>query len=254
MRFVAVMFIWCASAGFAHAETELRGELFCFPAKDVPKIIDALADVDMDRRDVVDVSVEPRFLIKDEGTWPDRFFIRTETAEIDVPIQKPSGQTPAFIDAARAHKDGDICVADKARADRPKYDEGLYFEMGLSPHFHNRSGEHALAELEEGAKDGKKFYKKMIPAAVRLFMPDTDYLAVQYSDFRTNDAQVFAKVGDQEVPLQTELYKDLHVVSLDTLEDMDASALIIKGGSYRLLPTVSVKTMRKFGFGQDEEN
>jgi hypothetical protein len=140
------------------------------------------------------------------------------------------------------------------RADRPHYDEGLYFEMGLSPLFHNPSGRHDMAELKEGTKDGKTFYKKMIPGAVRLFMPDTKYLAVRYNDFRTSGAQIFAQVGETEVPLEAELYKDMHVIAYDDLKDMGASAMIVRGGEYQLQPTVSVKTMRRFGWGQEDED
>ena len=237
----------------AAADTKLRGEIFCFPAKDVPKIVDNLKEVSKARRDVVDVDIKPKFIIKDGGVWPERFFLRTDTSEIDMLVEKPSGYTPTFIDKVYANKDSDICVADKTRAARPEYDEGLYFEMGLSPLFHNNTGRHDMAELEEGTKDGKRFYKKMIPAAVRLFMPDTDYLAIKYDDMRLTGAEIFALVKGQEVPVSAELYKEMHVISFEALEDMDATALIVRGGAYRLQPTVSVKTMKRFGWGQEEE-
>lgn len=249
----AIMSVMILTPQSALAADKLRGDVFCFPAKDVPKIVDNLNAVKEDRRDVVDVAVNPKFLIKDGGTWPERFFLRTETSEIDIPVEKPSGLTPSFIEQTFANPESDVCVADKARADRPEYDEGLYFEMGLSPLFHNTSGRHDMAELKEGTIDGKKFYKKMIPTAVRMFMPDTDYLAVKYDDLRLQGDQIFALIGEDEVPLDAELYKEMHVVSFDTLEDMKASALIIKGGAYKLQPTVSVKTMKRFGWGQEEE-
>lgn len=251
--FTLLTISFLAVPNMAIAKDKLRGEVFCFPVKDVPKLVDKLGEVKQDRRDVVDVDINPKFLIKDGGDWPERFFLRTDTAEIDIPIEKPSGLTPTFLDKAFAHSQGDVCVADKMRAQRPEYDEGLYFEMGLSPLFHNRSGTHDMAELKEGTKDGKKFYKKMIPAAVRMFMPDTDYLAVNYDDLRVAGAQIFALVGDTEVPLEAELYKEMHVVSFEALEDLKASALLVKGGAYKLQPTVSVKTMKRFGWGQDEE-
>jgi len=134
----------------AQAAEKLRGDVFCFPAKDVPKIVDSLKAVKEDRRDIVDVDVNPKFLIKDGGDWPERFFLRTDSAEIDIPVEKPSGLTPTFISKAYTHPESDICVADKARADRSENDEGLYFEMGLSPLFHNTSGTHDMAELKEG--------------------------------------------------------------------------------------------------------
>jgi hypothetical protein len=84
-------------------------------------------------------------------------------------------------------------------------------------------------------------------------MPDTDYLAVNYDDLRVSGAEIFARVDDQDVPLEAELYKEKHVISFEDLKEMDASALIIKGGAYTLQPTVSVKTMKRFGWGQEEE-
>jgi len=34
---------------------------------------------------------------------------------------------------------------------------------------------------------------------------------------------------------------------------MGASALIVRGGAYSLQPIVSVKTMKRFGWGQEED-
>ena len=123
---VAALIVF-ASVGTAQAEQKLRGEVFCYPAKDVPKLVNKLSEIDASRRDVVDVALTPKFLIKDGGDWPERFFIKTADAEIDVPIEKPSGETPRFVSVAIQNADGDICVADKARAQRPEDDEGLYF-------------------------------------------------------------------------------------------------------------------------------
>jgi len=240
------------SSTSAQAKSDLRGETFCFPAKKVPKLVKKLGKVDDSRRDVVDVALKPKFLIKDGGVWPERFFIRTKSEEIDIPIEKPSGLTPTFLDVVATNSSGDICVTDKTRADRPESDEGLYFEMGLSPLFHNKSGQHALTELQEGAKDGKKFYKKMVPGAVSMVMPDTEYLSVRYDDFRL-ESQIYASIDGREVELSAEPFKDTHVISLEDLEDMGAQALIVKGGAYQLQPTVSVKLMKRFGWGEDAE-
>lgn len=237
----------------AHGQADdIRGEVFCFPAKKVPKLVRKLGEVKESRRDIVDVGLMPRFLIKDGGDWPKRFFIRTKSKDIAIPIEKPSGLTPDFIAVAKDNKDGDVCVEDEARALRPKNDEGLYFEMGLAPLFHNKSGVHTMAELKEGTKDGKSFYKKMVPSALALVMPDTKYLAVRYDDFR-QDATICARIGDEEVVLETQRFKDLHTVSLEQLESLNASALVIKGGPYQLQPTVSPKLMKRFGWGEEAE-
>jgi len=256
-------FIWLSAVGACslntpvQAQTEIppeniRGEIFCFPTKKVPKLVKKLGEVKASRRDVVDVGLMPKFLIKDGGDWPDRFFLRTETDEIDIPIHKPSGETPAFLHIAKSHPKGEVCVQDKARAARPVGDEGLYFEMGLAPLFHNRTGRHDLAELSEGTKDGKSFYKKMIPGPLAVVVPDTKYLAVRYDDFR-REAMIYARVNGKDIPLMPERFKDLHIIALKTLKDMGASALVIKDGPYQLQPTVSAKLMKKFGWGEDAE-
>ena len=254
MKYWLALLLSITTASSAFAADELRGEEFCFPAKDVPKLVDNLSEVDEDRRDVVNVSLDAKFLVKDGGAWPEAFYLK-EDGEIlvNMPVLKDDGgRVPNFMASARQHPSSDICVLDPSRADKPAYDEGLYFEMGLSPLFHNTTGRYDMSELKEGTKDGKKFYKKMIPGAVRMFMPDTDYLAVRYDDFRTSDAQIFATIDGVEKPIASESYKDMHVVSFEDLEDMGATALVIKGGAYQLQPTVSVKTLKKFGWGQEE--
>lgn len=236
------------------ADTDLRGEVFCFPAKSVPKLVDRLGKIKSTKRDVVDVSLKPKFLIKDGGDWPEQFYLAQQGQIVtNLPFSTQTGDVPNFISAVRANPKTDICVKDKSRAMRPKDDEGLYFEMGLSPLFHNRSGVHPIDELLEGTKDGKSFYKKMIPAALRPLMPDTKYLAVRYDDF-AKTADLFARIGDKDVPLKPQLHKDMHVISYKALKDMGAAALIVRGGPYQLQPTVSVKTMKRFGWGQDDDN
>ena len=239
------------AASSAHADDELRGEVFCFPAKDVPRIVTSLQNMKAARTDIVDVDIAPRFIIKDGGVWPERFFLRSAAGqETDIEVLKPSGSVPDFLPAVMADASADICVTDKTRAAKPKNDEGLYFEMGLSPFFHNRSGRHDMAEIFEGTKDGKSFYKKMIPAVARPFMPATDHLAIKYDD--TKQAPIIkAEVDGKLVTLPSEMFKDFHVIPCKALEDLGASALVVEGGAYRLQPIVSVKTMKRFGWGEE---
>lgn len=231
------------------AGDELRGETFCFPAKDVPKLVSELAEVDEDRRDVVDVRLEPRFIIKDGGVWPERFYLAKEGELIaDMPFSRETGAVPSFLESATARPDTDICVDDPTRAERPKDDEGLYFEMGLSPLFHNETGTYTYAELKEGAKDGKKFYKKMLPGAVAIFMPDTDYFAIKMVD-HTAKPTVAALTAMGQKDLMLEAVKDMWIVSLDEIDDLNATGIIVRGGAYQMQPVPSPKTLRQFGWG-----
>jgi hypothetical protein len=234
----------------ASAEPQkLRGETFCFPAKDVPKLVSELSEVKPKRRNIVDVRLEPRFIIKDEGVWPERFYLAKDGEVVtELPFSRETGAVPTFIGAATDRPDTDICVDDPTRADRPEDDEGLYFEMGLSPLFKTTTGRHDLAELEEAAKDGKKFYKKMLPGALAIFMPDTDYFAIRMIDRKAVPKTSILR-NDIRVELDVEAFKDMWVVSLDHIKDADGDSLIIEGGAYDLQPVPSPKTMRKFGLG-----
>lgn len=240
----------CAIPAAAQAdEPALRGETFCFPAKDVPKLVSELSEVKEKRRNIVDVRLDPKFIIKDGGVWPDRFYL-AEAGEIvtDLPFSRETGVVPNFIEAASARPDTDICVDDPTRAERPETDEGLYFEMGLSPLFKTTTGEHDLAELEEAAKDGKSFYKKMLPSVLSMFMPDTDYFAVKMLD-RSAVPTVSAYAEGQVSQLPLEQVKDMWVVSLDDIKGAEAIKIIVQGGAYDLQPVPSPKTLRRFGLG-----
>ena len=238
----------------AFAETQpVRGETFCFPAKDVPKLVSELGEVKPDRRNIVDVRLKPRFIIKDEGVWPDRFYLAKDGVLVtEMPFSRETGDVPNFIEAATARPDTDICVDDPTRAARPADDEGLYFEMGLSPLFKSTPGQHSFAELEEAAKDGKKFYKKMLPSALAVFMPDTDYFAIRMVDRKVVPTAT-ALSGELQSALELEAVNDMWIVSLDDIEDLDAAHLLIGGGAYDLQPVPSPKTMRRFGMADAVE-
>ena len=245
----------CAVAATAKADAPaLRGETFCFPAKDVPKLVSELAEVKDKRRNIVDVRLDPKFIIKDGGVWPDRFYLAKDGELVtDLPFSRETGDVPNFIEAASARPDTDICVDDPTRAERPETDEGLYFEMGLSPLFKSTPGQHGFAELEEAAKDGKSFYKKMLPSVVAMFMPDTDYFAVKMKD-RSAVPVVLAVSSAAETPLPLEQVKDMWVVSLDDIEEANAESITLRGGAYDLQPVPSPKTLRRFGWGDAIED
>lgn len=235
-------------------KTEKRGVTFCFPAKSVPKIVDELAEVKDKYRNIVDVTIDPKFIIKDGGVWPERYYLARDGVILkEMPFSREDGRVPSFMKDVRAAPDSDICVDDPTRADRPASDEGLYFEMGLSPFFANRSGRHAIAEIEEGAKDGKKFYKKMLPDAFAFLMPATNYLAVKY-DIAGTPLEAYALVNGEEIALKSERHKDFDVISCKELESLKAEALIIRGGPYQLQPVPSPSVMRRFGWGQDSDD
>ena len=256
---ISLLSLWIilASPAYGDNSQKLRGEVFCYPAKTVPKIKARLDSIKAARRDVVNVQFDPKFIIKDGGAWPDNFYLaQGDDVVTYMPFSRKDGRVPTFLEAVSRHPNTDICVKDLSRAHRSEHDEGLYFEMGLSPIFHNSSGTHSAAELEKGMQDAKIFYKKMIPAALRPFMPETRYLAVKYSDLALQDpqaeAQIYAQTTRGPVLLDMQRYKEKFVIAYKDMQKIDASALIIRGGAYTLQPVPSPKFMRRFDKGTQE--
>jgi|GEM_PF-1018357 len=251
---VLLGFVFLVVSPASAKAVETRGETFCQPTKKAVKIVDELSEVKEEYRDVVDVDIDPRFLIKDGGVWPERFYLSEDGKSVkDLPFSKEDGRVNGFMASARAYPNTEICIDDPTRAKRPADDEGLYFEMGLSPFFHNRSGRYDMEELKEGTKDGKNFYKKMIPGALSMFMPDTDYLAVKYED-RSAPLRAYVVLDGVETLMKGEKVKDFYVISFKNMEDWDAEGLVVKGGAYNLQPVPSPSVMRRFGWGKDTES
>lgn len=229
----------------------IRKEVYCFPVQYARETIEKLSAAGADKTDVVAPPLSPRFRIFDGGDLPQRYFLKTAArSETEFTINA-DGAVPDFISHIEAaEKGGDICIQDAARIGRPGDDEGLYFEMGLTPEFKNTSGRYSLSELKEGTRDGKSLYKRMIPSVARLFMPNTDHLSLRYTQADT-PFQVVAYKGELALPqITAQLYNGAHVFDLDDLEDMDADRLEIIGGDYVLSPVPSIKTMKKFGIGE----
>lgn len=254
----AVILLAAVSAQSAAADDfdrkAVRGEIYCFPAKFATELVEKLASADADKKDVVDSKLAPRFRIFDGGGLPQNYFIRPKEAEGETgtPLTiLPDGRVPDFLTKVKtAPADSDLCIKDITRVGRPGNDEGLYFEMGLTPKFKNRSGNYTLEELKEGTKDGKDLLKRMLPAVARMFMPDTDHLSLRYDAIDT-PPQITAFKGRQALPpIPTEFYNESHVFYLGELKDMGADRLVIAGGAYQLSPVPSVKTMRKYGIGE----
>lgn len=231
------------------ARDKPREEVYCFPAKYATDLVEKLANADADKKDVVNSILAPRFRIFDGGELPQRFFIRG-ASETDFTLGE-DGRVPDFLTKVeRAENTADLCIQDINRVGRPGDDEGLYFEMGLTPKFKNRSGQYTLDELKEGASDGKSLYKKMIPKVARMFMPDTKHMSLRYDDI-TTPLQISSYKGDVKLEdITAELYNESHVFSLKDLKNIGADRIVIEGGTYQLSPVPSIKTMKKFGIGE----
>ncbi len=251
-----IMWLWLTAAWLTGTPAQaddfnkdgVRGDSYCFPAKYAAKTIRAMANIPSEKKDIVAVNMKPKFRIYDGGDLPDRYYIIDQETSLDFTVT-PNGDVTDFIDiVSQANQSADLCIDDPARAGLEYDDESLYFEMGLTPFYKNTSGRHDITDLKKGSKDGRFHYKKMIPSAIRFFMPDTRCLHIRYEAV-DNIPQIFADVSGTLKPIKTEYYNEGYILHLDDLEKINADALIIQGGAYKLSPVPSIKTMKRFGIG-----
>ena len=231
----------------ALADDELRPLTQCNPFWDAVEALDEFADIDADRRDVVDVRPRPRFPAMDGVPLPDRMFFRLGETERDLAIT-PRGEVLGVFDTARElGEDAEICVTDPHFAGTPADAPGREFHMGFLPEFLNSSGTLTVAELEKGTKDGRKFFKKLVPGPVSLLVPKFDHVMASHPfDDTTALPRVFALRGGVELgEVEMEPLDNTRLFSLDALEDLGADAIRIEG-DYVLYPVPDAKTIRRF--------
>ncbi len=150
-------------------------------------------------------------------------------------------------------KDGELCAEDQARAGQVRTENAVEFDVDLDIKFKNASGLHSLFELEDGAKDGKSFYKKMMPGPMKLLVPKMTHVSVSYKDEDVPAIIRAMKDGAVIDGLIAEPFGATYVISLEQLEDLGADALSIEGGAYILETSPSIKKMKSLGFSESED-
>lgn len=253
---IGVSMVAIAPLGFAQdkdqdadAAVELREETRCFPAKGIRDFVGRFDSLEASKRDTIDVFFEPEIVIKDEGTYPDRYFLKQDDAEIDLPINE-EGEVPNFVEVVKnSAETAEICVQDKARAGTPVDQTGFNFSLPMSIRHIKADGTYDLATLEDGLKDGKSFYKKMVGGAMALLVPKMTHILIIYEE-DTTSPQIQALNGEAELEgLKSELFQGAYVVKYKDLKKMGATHLQISGGEHSVAPVPSIKTMKKFGIG-----
>ena len=228
-------------------ETEapkLRELINCFPAKDISKMVAKFQNLDADKRDTVDMLFEAKFKVNDGGALPARIFTRDAGVETNFTLN-PDGAVADFDNIGRVSETAELCSEDPTREGKP-HGEGLNFGISSDVHFLTNSGYHDLATLEDGLKDGKSHYKKMVPAAMRMLVPSLKYVMIEY-DVEDTPPQFTAVKGQEPIEgLEHETFCELAMIKVKDLEKLGADGLKIMGGAYNLTPVPGVKTLKRF--------
>ena len=149
--------------------------------------------------------------------------------------------------------DGELCVDDPTRVGLPMDEDGVSFSVDFEVRYKQTDGVHMIDELKDGTKDGKSYYKKIVPAPVRLFLPKFDHVTIT-PEIENAALIIKAQMDDAILPgLTVEEFHGSYVVDVDELENLGADRLVIQGGAYYMEPTPSIKAMKKFMRGDEDK-
>jgi len=231
---------------------KLRELVNCFPAKDIMKFVSKFQNIDAEKRDTVDMIFSAKFKANDGGVLPERIFIRDNGVEQNFKLA-PDGEVPDFKNIGTASEAAELCSEDPSREGTPQ-GEGLNFSISSDVHFLTNTGYHDMASLEDGLKDGKSHYKKMVPGPMRMLVPSLKYVMIEYETEDT-PPQYSAMKGDTPVEgLDHVTFCELPIIKVKDLEDLGADGLKVMGGAYKLSPVPGVKTLAKFSECSKDED
>ena len=238
-----------AGAQSSDKTPELREETRCFPAKSIRNIYSRFDDLKASQRDTVDVFFQPQFIIQDEGALPDRLYLKHEAIETDLSMDE-EGNLPGLAAKVKAsHETAELCSQDKARAGAPVDEPGAGLSLGMNIRYINESGVYDMGEIEDGLKDGKSFYKKMVGGPMAILVPKMTHVVISYED-ESLAPQIQAYKADAQIEgFEIEPFDGAHVIAVKDLKKLGATQLKISGGEHSLSPAPSIKTMKKFGIG-----
>lgn len=250
---VLTLAVFALAPAVADDETPSRKVTECVPAKDIIKFMSKFDKMKPERRDTVDAAMTAKFIIT-EGDRPERLYMKDGDTVTPLTIAE-NGDVPDFMTIKTGSKKAELCVDDPARAGMDRDKDGSEFEIDVEIKFKQAAGTHSLAEIIDGAGDGKSFYKKIVPGPVKLMIPKMTHVGITYDDPEIlPDIRAFN--GDTHLSdLIIEPYGRMNVISVEHLEELGTEQLRIAGGPYKMEPVPSIKKMNSLGFGDegDEE-
>ena len=247
----------CALAAVNSALAEdktvkIRDAENCFNVDWVPEYGRKFAKLKPDRIDTVSVFPVGFVRLENSGEhYPDRYFIRDRSAEIDLAIGA-DGQLIGLEKLLEATDTVELCHADPKRAGLPFDADGISLDMDMEIQFINRSGVHKMEELRDGLADGKPHYKKAA-GVLSFLVPKMSHVMIKPVDQEAS-VQFAAMRGQTKIDLpEPIMFCGLPMIKYQDLKDLGADRLEITNGAYRLMPVPGLAMMKRFaGCDQDE--
>lgn len=225
------------------------GPEFCIPTADMTKMLGKFAGLKASKRD----TVGPDFRMSietDEGeAMPERVELRDGEAVMPIAFDdmgRSVGLQQRVLDAS---EDASLCIVDPARAERTFEAVGYTVDFGMAVRFKETPGTHSMEEIEDGLKDGRSHYKKMV-GAMGFMVPKFDHIAVAGDDEDTPPTVMAMRDGQDIGAPDFERHDGARLIAMETLEDMGADGIRVIG-DYRMSPSPDAETVAKFSGGDE---
>lgn len=236
---------------------DMAAGIKCIEARKIIKMTRKFDELKPAKKDTVNTVPSMKLTASKGAALPERVYFRNGKTETLFNMDK-DGWVTDFDRISTMVKKGEMCMQGKQFASKKGEQSGINLSIDFDVLFKNTSGTHTMAELLDGAKDGKSHYKKMFPGPMALMVPKMTHVGVVY---KVEDAalanlspQIYAtKDGKKINGLLVENFDGMFVVGIKDLQNLGADGLKIEGGKYELLPIPSIEKMKKLGFGNGEE-
>ncbi len=221
---------------------------FCFFSQGLKDELAKFDGLKASKRDTVGMVINLVFILQDGELPPDRVELR-DGDQVDVLTLETWGErsmtrnlTP---DIERASPEGRLCVVDPAREGRLQSELGYRFQSAANIRYLKTPGTHDLETLEDGLKDGRSHWKKMV-GAMGFLVPKFDHIAVAGEDRDAPPIVTALKDGKPIGTPEGEFFDGARMVDIDVLEDLGADAIRVEASAYRMTPSPDAKTVKRF--------
>ena len=239
-----------AQSGDDAEETTILGPEYCFPTKAITEQITKLDTLKASKRDTVALVLHVGIDVNDGEALPERLELRRDGVVIPLPLDENARTRDLVPDLRTEAPDAMFCIVDPAREGRKVQSAGYDMDFSMRVGFIETPGTHDLKTLEDGLKDGRSHYKKMV-GTFGFLVPKFTHVAI------STDADVFPPVyvtrnGEIVGEPVYEISRDARLYDIDQIEDMDGDGLRIDG-PYRISPSPDAKTVARFLGGDKPE-
>jgi hypothetical protein len=219
-------------------------EEFCFPITGVKGALDKFDGLKPHRVDTVGVNLTLSLDLAEGEALPERIELRDGDTIVPIPLDPQTHGASLTHIARSASNEASLCAVDPARAGRLMSERGYGVSMGMGVRFHETPGHHSLDQIEDGLKDGRAHYRKMV-GAMGFMVPKFDHIAVAGQD-PENPPRVWATKDGQDLAEPAFIiFNNARMIAMDTLNELEADSIRIEG-DYRLSPSPDQKAVERF--------